>query len=200
MGAIFLSTKTWMRKALTLPLMVLAAALILFEDFVWNKITLLVGLVSRWRLVARLERWVLTRDRTTTLALFAIPISALIPIKLIAVYLIVSGHVTVGILVIIAAKLIGTAISARLFMIAKPKLMTFETFVLVYNKVIQFKNWAHRVINSLGIREVLARTKAAVRVAGLKWGGLSQKTKAWTWSTTLIDRLLAARRHLRKLP
>jgi hypothetical protein len=193
-----LSAKTWMRKTLTLPLMVLAAGLILFEDFVWNKITLLVGLVSRWRLVARLERWVLTRDRTTTLALFAIPISALIPIKLIAVYLIVSGHVTLGILVIIAAKLIGTAISARLFMIAKPKLMTFETFVLVYNKVIQFKNWAHRIVNSLGVREALARAKAAVQTTCLKWAGPSRWAKMR--GSTLGDRLLAARRHLRKPP
>ena len=90
---VFLSINLRARKALTLPLMVLAACLILFEDFVWSRITVLVGIISRWQLVARLERWVLARDRTTTLALFAIPISALIPIKLIAVYLILIGLV-----------------------------------------------------------------------------------------------------------
>lgn len=171
--------------------MVLAACLILFEDFVWNKITVLVGIVSRWQLVARLERWVLRRGRYATLALFAVPISAILPIKLIAVYLIVSGQVTTGVLVIVVAKLIGTAISARLFIIAKPKLMTFETFVMVHGKVLQFKAWAHRVLNSLGVREAMARAKGTLQTA-------LHRPEAGPRGATLIDRLLAARRLLRK--
>jgi hypothetical protein len=186
------SAKTLARKVLTLPLMVLAACLILFEDFVWNRITVLVGIISGWQVMARIERWVLARGRYATLALFAVPITALVPIKLIAVYLIVSGQVTMGIAVIVVAKLIGTAISARLFVIAKPQLMTFETFVLVHDRVLRFKAWAHQVVAELGVREALARLRASLRAA--RQGRPAQKS----WGAALIDRLLAARRLLRR--
>ena len=144
-----------LRRALLLPLKVLAALVVLFEDFVWARVTAMVAVLARLRLVARLEAWVLTCGRHTTLALFAIPIACLIPIKLTAVWLIASGHIVTGILVIVAAKVTGTAISARLFVIAKPKLMTFETFVKIYNTVLRFGAWARGVIDSLGVRATL---------------------------------------------
>ena len=154
-----------LKRAGTLPLMVLAALIILFEDFVWVRVTALVALLARLRLVARIVAWVLTRGRHTTLALFAVPIACLIPFKLFALWLIASGHIVSGILVIIAAKVTGTAISARLFVIAKPKLMTFETFVRVYNAVLRFNAWAHGVIETLGIRAAIKRLKETVRGA-----------------------------------
>ena len=166
-----------LRRALALPVMVLAALAILFEDFVWSRITALVAVLARLHLVARLEAWVLTQGRHTTLALFAIPIACLIPIKLTAVWLIATGHVVTGILVIIAAKVTGTAISARLFVIARPKLMTFETFVRFHAVMLRFGAWAHGVIASLGVpaaitalRERGRRLRAAIRAA-LSGGG-----------------------------
>ncbi len=152
-----------LRRAFTLPLMVLAALIILFEDFVWARVTALVAVLARLRLVARLEAWVLTRGRHTTLALFAVPIACLIPFKLFAVWLIATGHIVGGILVIIAAKVTGTAISARLFVIAKPKLMTFETFVRVYTAALRFSAWAHGLIEALGVPAAIRRLKAAAR-------------------------------------
>lgn len=152
-----------LRRTLSLPLMVLAALLILFEDFVWARVTALVAVLARLRLVARAEAWVLTCGRHTTLALFAVPIACLIPFKLFAVWLIATGHIGSGILVIIAAKVTGTAISARLFVIAKPKLMTFETFVKVYNAVLRFSAWAHGLIEALGVPAAIRALKGRVR-------------------------------------
>ena len=156
---------TRLRRAFSLPLMVLAALVILFEDFVWARVTVLVAVLARLRLVARLEAWVLTCGRHTTLALFAIPIACLVPVKLTAVWLIATGHIVTGILVILAAKVTGTAISARLFVIAKPKLMTFETFVRVYNAVLRFGAWARGVIDALGVRAALRAVRERVRAA-----------------------------------
>jgi hypothetical protein len=164
---------------------------LLFEDFVWDRITVLVGIIARWGLIARLERWVLNRGRYATLALFALPISALVPIKLTAVYLIVSGHALAGILVIIAAKVVGTAISARLYIIAQPKLMTFEAFVRVRAKVLHFKDWARQVLAGLRVPEAIARVRAVLR--GLRRGAAMEDHRSM-----LRDRLLAARRLLRR--
>ncbi len=153
------------RRAFTLPLLVLLALIVIFEDFVWVRITGLVATLARLRLVARLEAWALTRSRHATLALFAIPIACLIPFKLFALWLIATGHIVSGILVIIAAKVTGTAISARLFVIAKPKLMTFETFVKVYGAVLRFSAWAHDLLATLGVFAKIKALKSAVRNA-----------------------------------
>ena len=181
------------KRLVTVPLLVLAALVILFEDLVWDKVTTLVGILARWRLVARLEQWILQRDRHTTLALFAVPIACLIPIKLIAVYFIASGHIVSGILVIIAAKLTGTAVSARLFVIAQPKLMTFETFVALYRRVLHFKDWAHGVLDRLQVPETIRRLKAALRELRAKL------PVSRGYALIFIEnRLKAARRRLRK--
>ncbi|MBF0562895.1 MAG: hypothetical protein HQL37_12955 [Alphaproteobacteria bacterium] len=184
--------KIMIKKTLTFPLILLAACLILFEDFVWNKVTALTAIVARWQLVVRLERWVLARGRYTTLALFTVPIACLIPVKLVALYLIASGHLMTGILVIVAAKVTGTAVSARLFVIAKPKLMTFETFRTVYAKVLEFKAWAHGVLDRLQVPATIRRIKAGARALAA-WVPKPAVARHY-----LVSRLLAAQRLMRR--
>ena len=52
----------------------------------------------------------------------------LVPVKLGALWLIQAGSATLGIAVILAAKLIGTAFVGRLFILVEPQLMTFPWF------------------------------------------------------------------------
>lgn len=183
------------RKILAFPVVLIAALLVLFEDLVWEKITALVAIVARWRLVARLEAWIARRGRHTTLALFAVPILCLIPVKLTALWLIASGHAISGILVIVCAKLTGTAVSARLYVIAQPKLMTFETFVGVRAWALRCNAWAHDALDRLGVAAAGRWIKAAMR-------GLRERLRAHrqTPGNTLIKRLNAARRLLRRSP
>ncbi len=157
-----------LRRAVSLPLMVLAALVILFEDFVWARVTVLVAVIARLRLVARIEAWVATRGRHATLALFAVPIACLIPFKIFALWLIASGHIVTGILVIVAAKVTGTAISARLFVIARPKLMTFPTFVRVYGAVLRFSAWAHALLDQLGLPAAIRALRSGFRALRLR--------------------------------
>ena len=52
----------------------------------------------------------------------------LFPIKLVALWLIQDGQATLGIGVIVAAKVLGTAFVGRLFILVEPQLMTFAWF------------------------------------------------------------------------
>jgi len=52
-----------------------------------------------------------------------------VPVKLVAVWLIQDGRTTLGIAVIIAAKVVGTAFVGRLFVLVERQLMTFPGFV-----------------------------------------------------------------------
>ncbi|MBF0285431.1 MAG: hypothetical protein HQL51_13350 [Magnetococcales bacterium] len=161
--------RSWLRRMLGFPWVVLGALLVLFEELVWNKVEALVALLARWRLIARLETRILTLGRYPTLALFALPMLALLPVKLLALYLIAHGRVALGVGVIVAAKVVGTALSARLFVLAKPKLMTFPLFVRIYNKVLQFKRWAHANLDRWGVTSRLRAMKERIKAG---WGGL----------------------------
>ncbi len=52
----------------------------------------------------------------------------LVPVKLGALWLLGNGHATFGIVLIVAAKLIGTAFVGRLFVLVEPQLMTYAWF------------------------------------------------------------------------
>ena len=63
---------------------------------------------------------------------------ALIPIKLLAVYLLGQGHVATGLGIIVLAKLAGTAFAARLFQLTQPALMQIHWFASLY---VPWKIW-----------------------------------------------------------
>jgi hypothetical protein len=52
-----------------------------------------------------------------------------VPVKLVAVWLIQDGRATLGIAVIVAAKVVGTAFVGRLFVLVERQLMSFPAFV-----------------------------------------------------------------------
>ncbi len=56
------------------------------------------------------------------------PAILLVPVKLGALWLIANGHATVGIAVIVAAKIVGTSFVGRLFVLVEPQLMQFAWF------------------------------------------------------------------------
>ncbi len=178
-----------LKKIITYPAMLVAAVIVLFEELIWDKITDLVAWLARMRWVARLEAWVATLGPYPTLALFAVPILTLLPIKIVALYLIAHGRVGLGILVVVLAKVSGTAISARLFVIAKPKLMTFPTFVLVYNQVVRFKHWAHDMVAGWPVMPAVRRA-----VAALKQWGQRFRSKGRHF---VLNRVRAARRYFK---
>ena len=71
------------------------------------------------------------------------PDVALLPIKLLALYLVSQRHVTTGLMLVIAAKLGGTAITARLFQLTHPALMRMAWFARIYSP---WKTWKDRVL------------------------------------------------------
>ena len=62
------------------------------------------------------------------MTLFLVPAVLLFPIKLLALWFVQQGHAAFGIGVIVAAKLLGTALVGRLFTLTEPQLMQFGWF------------------------------------------------------------------------
>ena len=67
-----------------------------------------------------LEAGIMKLPPYAALALFAAPAIMLLPLKIAALWLIGHGRVFLGVLVIVIAKTIGTAVVARLLTLTRP--------------------------------------------------------------------------------
>ena len=109
------------------------------------------------------------------------PSTIVIPTKLIGVYLLATGHFLTATAVIVCAKVIGTALVARIFVLTKPQLMRIAWFQSSYDTFVPWQEALFtRIRNSWAWRygRVLRwRVKGYVRRA---WETLRPKLEvAW---------------------
>jgi hypothetical protein len=109
-------------------LLALAAALLLFEEWGWRPLTAWAARLAQWPPLARLEARIQRLGPRQALALFLLPSLLLLPVKLAALWFIQRGQATLGLAVIVAAKLLGTALVGRLFILTEPQLVRFAWF------------------------------------------------------------------------
>jgi hypothetical protein len=110
----------------------LLALLILFEEWGWEPLQRALGWVARLPPMAWLERRIASLSPYAALAVFLVPTALLLPVKLAALWLIGSGHAGLGLAVIVIAKLVGTALLARLFTLTQAALMRLAWFAHWY--------------------------------------------------------------------
>jgi hypothetical protein len=108
------------------------ALLILFEEWGWEPLQRALAWLGQKLGLTAVAAWIQRLPPYAALALFAIPALALLPIKLLALWLIGQGRALLGALVILATKLIGTAVVARLFTLTQPALMRLAWFARLY--------------------------------------------------------------------
>ena len=109
-------------------LLALAALVIFIEEWGWRPLSAMVARLGRWPPLGRLEARIAAVPRRVALLLFLVPAILLVPVKLAALWLIGEGHATLGISLIVLAKLVGTAIVGRLFVLLERQLLTFPWF------------------------------------------------------------------------
>ena len=122
------------------------AAVLLFEEWGWEPLARLFARLARLPLWARLERQIATLPRWGALLVFGVPMLALLPVKLLALFLFGRGHAMWGLTLLMAAKLLGTAILARLFQLTQPALMKFAWFAHWYPR---WKTWKDALMDQI---------------------------------------------------
>ena len=121
----------------------LLALLILFEEWGWEPLQHALAWVGRLPGLRWLEERIQRLPPYAALALFLLPTAMLLPVKLLALWFIAQGQVLSGTLVIVLAKLVGTALVARLFNLTRPALMQLAWFAQVYTR---WTNWKERLL------------------------------------------------------
>ena len=165
------------------------ALIILFEEWGWRPLAALLGRLARWRIIAALEVRIAALPPYPALLVFALPSLLLLPLKLLSLWLITTGHVVVAALLFIAAKIAGTALLARIFQLTQPKLMQLAWFARLYDTVMPWK------------LALLARVKASpvwVRGQAFKAAVRSHVAAVWAiWKPRVSPYLERLRRLLR---
>ena len=124
----------WLLHALKAVATWLLALLVLFEEWGWEPLARLLGRLAKLPLIGWLEQRVARLPSYAALAVFFLPAVLLLPIKLLALWIIGRGHALLGVAVIVIAKVAGTAVVARLFMLTKPALMRLAWFERWYTR------------------------------------------------------------------
>lgn len=120
------------KKALSIAGMVLLVPVLLFEEWGWEPLARAVAQLARLPLWARLEQAIRKLPPRAAVALFLLPMLLLLPVKLCGLFLLGRGHAMSALGVLLAAKLVGTAVLARLFQLVQPALMQIPVFARWY--------------------------------------------------------------------
>ena len=146
------------------------ALVILFEEWGWDP---LAALAARWTQLPGL-RWVERRiarlSPYAALVVLGAPALALVPVKLLALYAIGAGHPLLGVCVVVLAKLLGTAVVARLFQLTRPALLRLEWFARAHAR---WQAWKRTVLTqvraSAAWRAGRRARRRAVALAARAW-------------------------------
>lgn len=141
------------------------ALLILFEEWGWEPLGRLLARLGRLRVIAAIERRIQSLPPYGALAVFFAPSLALLPVKLAALWLVAHGQHVLGIGVIVAAKVAGTAVVARLFALTQPALMQMPWFARLYDRWSAWKGALVARVRASAAWRALHRAKDAARAA-----------------------------------
>ena len=120
-----------------------------------------------------MERTIADLPPHAALAVFALPTALFFPLKLLAFYLIAKGQAAVATGVFALAKVLGTALVARIFQLTRPALMRISWFAWGYNLFVPWKDalfariretWAWRYGRILKARVKKAAAAAWIRL------------------------------------
>ena len=111
---------------------VVLALLILFEEWGWEPLRRVFALLAKLPVIRQFEALLKRLPPRWAFVVLVLPSLLILPIKLLAVWLVAEGRVMLGVGLVIAAKLIGTALLAWLFQLIQPALMQLPWFARLH--------------------------------------------------------------------
>lgn len=144
------------------------AVIFLVESWLWDHLRDGLRALGRMLGVERFEPWLRSAiaplSPQVTLAIFIIPVLAILPFKVVALALIADGYFVGGLIAAFGAKVFALGVTSFLFDICRDKLLQMPRFARFYEMMINFGAWAHALIEPIKIRvqEMKAELRALI--------------------------------------
>ena len=165
--------RSWVWRALAWPLRLLAALVILFEEWGWEPLQRAMAWLGRLPLLRQLEAGIARLPPVLALVVFLVPGLLLLPVKLGALWLVAHGQRLLGLALIVAAKLVGTALAARMFTLTRPALMRMAWFAALYGRWTAWKDALVAWVRASALWRTVAvwrrRGRERLRALGRAW-------------------------------
>jgi hypothetical protein len=164
---------TAIRHGVASCLLFVAAAALLFEEWLWGKSNAVAARLGKLPLLANVELWIRQLDRWAALALFVGPIVVIYPFKGLALYAMAHGYMIGGVTAFIVAKLVATALFARLYQLTEHAIIKFRGVRRTRAAFLRGRAFVHAWLDALpqyrrarvAIRRHSQRVKHRYRVA-----------------------------------
>ncbi len=134
--------KRFWKRLIQAPFAIISALVLGFIDWLWTPLLNLMMRLGRFQIFRQLERLIAGLPPYAALLVFVVPALLLLPFKILGLYLIGHGQKLAGMAVFMLAKVLGTALVARVFSLTAPTLMTLGWFSRLYK---QFKSYKTRL-------------------------------------------------------
>src|SRR5262245_27957143 len=176
---------------------VFIALVIVFEEWGWRSLADLVGRLARWRPWALIEAAIIRLPPYAALIIFILPTALLLPLKFLALLLIAQGQFFLATLLFIAAKVVATALIARLYILTEPALMQIGWFAWAHDTLMPWKEALTARVRSSWVwregRVLKQRAKRAIAAEARRW-----RPTIAAFKPTLAARLESVRTHARQ--
>jgi hypothetical protein len=117
------------------PFVIVLAAIWFLADAIFATIAhpLARWLGEHW-VLRRLRAWIRSLRPYPALALFAVPLIILEPVKPVAAYLAATGNVELGLIILVIGEILKLVLVERLFTLNRDKLLSIPAFAWAYGK------------------------------------------------------------------
>lgn len=146
--------KRFLKRLLAAPFVVIATIIFLLEDWLWDDLQRIAAAIGRLPVLRQIETLIVGLPPYGALVMFAAPSLLLIPVKIAALWFFAHGQATLGFLVAAGAKVVGTALVARLFTLTQKSLLQIGWFAALYTWVMAFKARVYGAIKATAIYRV----------------------------------------------
>lgn len=152
------------------PLWVALAVAFLLEAWLWDHGRVMVATVITrvpWRRLREgAKNLIAPLPPGGTLAIFAIPVLLLLPLKIAAVWLLLNGNWISAIVLFAFAKLFGLSLSAFAFDVCRDKLLQLSAFRRACDGILAARRWAKIMVDPMVdpiMRQIRARMRSIER-------------------------------------
>jgi hypothetical protein len=132
-----------MMRRLLKPFWVVLAVIFLIEAWLWDHLEPIVERIVAWIPLRAFKQWLSERIQTLspamTLVVFAVPPVLLFPLKLVGLWLLAHEYWASAVPVIVLGKLVGVGVTAFIFDVTRPKLLTMSWFKKIYEFIMALR-------------------------------------------------------------
>jgi hypothetical protein len=163
--------RRFLKRLVTPVLLVAATAFFLVEEALW-RLAGVFALLGKLPVLRQLEQVIVSLPPYGALTIFALPALALLPVKLLALYWLAGGHPALGVGTILMAKVMGTALVARIYQLTRVTLITLSWFAWCEAKVLALRAAAYGLWRQLPVGRWVVQRWRSYRERGRHWVSL----------------------------